>query len=371
MKIAAVICECNPFHKGHAYVLEKAREKAGDEGAVVAVMSGDFVQRGEPAIYPKGERAKAVLSSGADLVLELPFPWSCSGAPDFARGGVSIARAIGADALVFGSESADTKRLIRTAKNLSLPEFETALSTAVNEDKGGQYARQREIVYSQLFGEELFVTPNDILALEYIKELIGSSVEPYPVKRIDTPSASDTRKMIYEGGYSYVRSNTTESASSVFSALEPYDRSLFSAAALAILRLSEKDASGIYGAPHSLIHRIISSAKRADSLDNMILLSATKKYTNAAIRRAIIHFAVGTKMSDVKSTPLFTRLLGANARGREVLSGADIPVITRASDEHMLSEDVKAQLALAKRAELLYRIGDKNKKIAVPFILDK
>ena len=111
MKVTAVIMECNPFHGGHGYILKKAREETGCDFLLV-IMSGNYVQRGEPALFPTGIRARAVLEGGADLVLELPLPWASGSAEYFARGAVSLLEHLGvADTLCFGSETGDASCL--------------------------------------------------------------------------------------------------------------------------------------------------------------------------------------------------------------------------------------------------------------------
>ena len=123
MKISAIICEYNPFHYGHKFHIEKTRQNGAD--AIVAIMSGDVVQRGDVAITDKYKRAKIALQNGADIVAELPCPFSCAGAQSFAKAGVFIAKALGADTLSFGSEYGDTevlKKCIEAVDEKKLPE---------------------------------------------------------------------------------------------------------------------------------------------------------------------------------------------------------------------------------------------------------
>ena len=118
MKAVGIVCEYNPFHRGHAHHLEISRERAGQDGAVVCVMSGDFVQRGDAAMYSKYARAEAACRCGADLVAELPLQWSLAPAESFARGAVALLAALGAQELCFGSECADAGLLKRSAETL-------------------------------------------------------------------------------------------------------------------------------------------------------------------------------------------------------------------------------------------------------------
>lgn len=196
MRVAGIIAECNPFHEGHAHLLQKARERTGADYVIVA-LSGDYVQRGAPAILPWEERVPAILASGADLVVALPLFVSCGGADYFARGAVSLLRACGVVTdLCFGSESADLASLKASASALSL----------ISEGHGGEYilaslreglpfpaARAKAL---EAAGVSAPKGSNDILAAEYLKELArtGSPVVPHCIPLLPCPSASDRRK---------------------------------------------------------------------------------------------------------------------------------------------------------------------------------
>ena len=123
MKTIGVVAEYNPFHNGHAYHLAESRRKAGEDAAVIAVMSGDFVQRGEAAVYSKYARAEAACRCGADLVIELPLPWCAASAEGFAKAAVHILGSLGADVLSFGCETEDLDELIRVAELIGQDSF--------------------------------------------------------------------------------------------------------------------------------------------------------------------------------------------------------------------------------------------------------
>ena len=369
MKITAVICEFNPFHNGHKYILEKAREEAGEDGAVFAIMSGAFVQRGEGAIYPFHIRARAALLCGADAVLELPYPWSCSGARDFAFGAVSLAKGIGAEKIVFGSESGDTELLKRAAKNLSSDKFENALSERVLSDKSARYAEVREALYAEMYGEPLPISAIDTLGIEYIRSIGDGGITPVAYKRIQNSSASDIREDIYSDDAPFEKENMPDAVKSIFVHAKPFNRDAFSLAAISYLRLASINKKDLYGMPDGLLERIISASKIERELDGVIEKSKTKKYTNAAIRRAIIYALLSTTVQSVKSKPLFTRLIAANEKGREALSSVCFPIITRSSDIKNLSSDAREQLEIIKKADLLYSLCDENEKIFSPIII--
>ena len=151
MKISAVICEYNPFHPGHAYHISEVKKNSD---AVIAVMSGSFTQRGIPAVISKYERAREAIAGGADLVLELPFPYCAASAEYFARAGVDIAERAGVvSELSFGSESGDAEALMKIAENMNSIAFDRALAEASAEGKGTHYGRLFFSVYRSLFGD--------------------------------------------------------------------------------------------------------------------------------------------------------------------------------------------------------------------------
>ena len=212
MKICAVICEYNPFHFGHAYLISEMKKR----GAVVAVMSGSFTQRGEPAVISKYERARAALLGGADLVLELPFPYSSSCAERFASAGTDIVSALGCvDELCFGSEAGNIDSLRTAAERTASSAFVDAVKSCLSEGHGISYRSAVSEVYKKLYGAELCGGSNDILAISYLARLnqTASSVRPVAVKRIGEaydgsgeglPSASTVRKMLVDGDFDAV-----------------------------------------------------------------------------------------------------------------------------------------------------------------------
>ena len=191
MNVTAVIAECNPLHRGHEYLLQSARRRTGADFVVLA-LSGNYVQRGEPAVIGKYERARALLRCGADLVLELPLYYACGGADYFARGAVALLSSLGVVTdLCFGSESGDTAAVMRAGKALAAetPERQKALRAYLRQGLPYPAARERA------WAENLFSTPNDLLAAEYCKALTlcGSAIRPHAVKRIAAASASALR----------------------------------------------------------------------------------------------------------------------------------------------------------------------------------
>ena len=208
--IVGIICEYNPLHLGHLHQLEAIREKFGPETEIVCLMSGSFVQRGQPAILDKSLRAKAAVSCGADLVLELPITASLSSAEGFASAGVRILSKI-CDKLCFGAESGTEETLMRTARALLSPAFSCYLKE--NLQKGLSFPAARQLALGQMgFSDALVSSPNDILAVEYCKAILSqhSPMGIFPIRRAgsyhaesadaENPSATSVRSLMLTSG---------------------------------------------------------------------------------------------------------------------------------------------------------------------------
>ena len=193
MLVAGIVAAYNPFHNGHALHIEKTREPHGGCEAthVVAVMSGSFVQRGEPAILSKFDRARAALAGGADLVIELPVPFSLASAEGFARGAVSLLNALGCvDFLSFGSESGNLKSLQKAIKAMETERFASLLKYQLS--LGISFAEAQQKAVAEIAGETtafLLSTPNNTLGIEYLKALqqTRSNIKPFTVERPGSP----------------------------------------------------------------------------------------------------------------------------------------------------------------------------------------
>ena len=213
MKVTGIIMECNPFHEGHAYILQEARRLTQADYIVVA-MSGDYVQRGEPALYDKYIRAEEILRAGADLVLEIPLFAACGSAEYFARGGIALLDKLGiVTDLCFGSESGDLDNILRCAGALAgaedgPPSEKTARYRSVLQEglkSGMTFPAARSAALEDTFikeGETLSYpsVPNDVLAVEYCRALmlLGSDIRPHAIGRINVPSATQYRKSLLQ-----------------------------------------------------------------------------------------------------------------------------------------------------------------------------
>lgn len=362
MKAAGIVAEYNPFHKGHAYHIEQTRLAGATH--IAAVMSGNFVQRGEPAIMLKHARAKAALAGGVDLVLELPLPWAIAGARTFAFGAVSLLNALGCvELLSFGSESGDAAALEETLEALSGENLNDLVR--IKQKNGLSYASAREKAVRELFGEGPATplrNPNDTLAVEYLRALkeLGAPMRPLAVRRAGArhdeqtangsfASASKIREDI-RNGKPVGRYLPEASARVLLEETEkkraPSSYTRLETAVLCSLRTQK--AEGIAEAPdvsEGIENRIYEAAARAASLEEVFALAKTKRYSHARIRRVVLSSFLGVTAADASGSPPYIRVLGFNEKGRELLrtarETAALPVVMRASDIDGLGDRAK------------------------------
>ncbi len=375
MKSVGIICECNPLHGGHEYLFRRAKESGAD--AVVAVMSGCFVQRGEAAIVEPVLRAKMLLGAGADLVLELPFPWSSCSAEHFAMAGVHILSSLGVDELWFGSESGALSRLERLAKAADTPEFCKLYRDSAEGTEGT--ARAYFDCLCAVTGEPP-CAPNEILGIAYLRAIrrLNASVQPVTVKRQgsgfsqehitdgELPSATALRKKLFAEGVQGVLPYVSPHVGDILqTAVEqkraPVSLSNAQAMLLGSLRMwNEENLSRVEGLAGGLGNRLLKQAHAATSYEELLQLSDTKKYPRARIARGILFALTAVTQEDVKTLPVYTRLLGANKEGRAFLAKQrkaerPFPVVTKQS-ELPDTADALLQIEQERRACALYTL---------------
>lgn len=357
MKTVGIVAEYNPFHAGHARHIAETRRILGEDCAVVAAMSGNFVQRGDCAVYDKWTRARAALEGGADLILELPTVWAVSSAERFARGAAAVLQEAGAEALSFGSESGDAPALAELAACLDGPEFGAGLSGFL--DAGLSFAASRQAAVRELLGPEkaaLLENPNDNLAVEYLKAArrLGWTLEVAAVPRTGAghdggphpayPSASWLRERIRAG----------QTPSEGFADLRRAGR-----AVLARLRSMERsDFEALPDSGEGLANRLYRAARTGTSLEEVWALAKTKRYAHARLRRMTLWAYLGLTAVDVPDRPPYLRVLGCTVRGREVLRAAKkssrLPILTRPARARELDEAGRRLFALEARCTDLY-----------------
>ena len=361
MRIIGLTAEYNPFHLGHAWQLRRIRERFGEDAAVIAVLSGPFVQRGEPALFDAPARAEAAVRCGVDLVLELPLPWALSSAQGFARGAVSVLEGLGCvEVLAFGSETGELEPLLEVRRVLTDPALDPLLHEALASGLGFAAARQQAA--ETLAGHELpaLRRRNDILALSYLEALadLGSAIMPCPLPRSkDFPPASALRER--EDFYDALPPEAAEvfrrEAAAGRGPVRPGDLEL---PVLAALRtLSEEAWASLPDMGEGLENRLRRAALEAGTWEELVRLGVTKRYPAARIRRLALSAFLGLTREMAGGTPSYIRVLALNRRGAEVLLMASprLPVLTKAAKGR--GDPV---LELGMRAEGLYALGFQN-----------
>lgn len=338
MNIAGIICEYNPFHNGHAHHIAETK-KACD--GILCVMSGDFVQRGECAFFSKHSRAKAAVMSGADLVIELPAPYSCASAERFAKGGVEILSALGVvNTLSFGAECDNIDLLKKAATILNEPAFFDKVSAKLKD--GISFAGAREAVLREIEPAlgDIIAKPNNLLAIEYLR-FLPDDIAPLCVKRAcvnhddDTPngefaSASFIRDKILNG--CDVSPFMPESSFEITKGLSPVlldDKIVLSY----LKRLSIEDLKTVPDVTEGLESRIFKALKNSNTLEELYSAIKTKRYALSRIRRIVLNAYLGITKEELSKSPAFARVLALNDTGKKILAKArkssSIPIITK------------------------------------------
>jgi cytidyltransferase-like protein len=369
-----IICEFNPIHNGHVRLINEARRLGAER--IVCVMSGNAVQRGELSIADKYTRAEQAVRCGADLVLELPYPYSSASAEYFARAGVQILSNF-VDSIIFGSECGDIGLLSRAAKAASQESFKTAVRERIDSGAGAGVAYFCELE-SLGFCE---FSSNDILGMEYIRAAMesGANLNFFTVKRegaryLDTelktdeaPSATALRKL-FEGGdvnlsllSKYMPAATAEALLTAYKNGELTDMRELDTAIITFFRLHNSSAFyDIAETGGGLSNRICTLAKECMSASELFERLKTKRYTDARLRRAMLFSMTGVTHSLLDTPPAYTVLLAANGKGREVLAqkrkAEGFPVITKPADAPKCE-----QTAANDALDAIFTLARKNK----------
>lgn len=390
MAVAGIIAEYNPFHRGHAWQLSALRGQLGQDADVVAVMSGNIVQRGDLAVMDKHARAEAALRCGVNLVLELPTPWACATAERFAQGGVSLLTACGVVThLVFGSECGDLDALWSAAQCLDGEEYPLLLRQLLATGMTFAAARQEAVGRLAGGGAQCLERPNDNLAVEYLRALAraegGAELEPVTFQRIgaahDSPaagayaSASYIRGRLLAGGEDW-RDSMPEAAAGVVereiaAGRAPVSLALCERAVLSRLRaMSEEDFRPYDGGGEGLYHRFYNAVAQGRSVEEILAAAKTRRYTLARLRRMLLHSYLGVQQAGTEEKPPYLRVLGADERGRELLrrmaKEASLPVVTRPAGARGLGPAARALFDQEVRCTDLYTLAYPQLSQSVP-----
>lgn len=376
MSVIGIVCEFNPFHKGHKYLID-AVKKDGD--TVVCVMSGNFVQRGEPAIFSKEARVKAALLNGADIVLELPFIYATASAEIFAFNAVKILNDFGCDKIAFGTENADVSTLEKTVEILNDNAFDIKIKNHLEDGVSYPVARQR--AFDEYNIDFDISTPNNILALEYMKALkkLNSKMKPMPITRIgagynDTKSvdgiasATHIRQLIEsnERFSQFIPENIIEIYNEEIKKGNLVSKEKYNLASLSLLRSKlNEDLSCIANMAEGLENRIKSAIKESTSLDEIFDKAKTKRFTHSRIRRAVLSLTLGITADDLKIPVPYCRLLGFNMKSAEIMgrlaSNSEISFVASYSDIlNLKSNDAEKVFNLENNSRDFYSLIMQN-----------
>ena len=379
MKICGIIAEYNPFHKGHAHQIAQTREKLGPDTAIVCLMSGDWVQRGEAALLPKQARAAMAIQAGADLVLELPLPWALSSAERFASGAVSILNRLGCVThLSFGAEHPVLEDIVELGDILR--EQQTIQDTIKEMQSGISFAAARERALYKKVQERaaLLRSPNNILAVEYCKA-IGvqeAALEPVLIPRKgaghDTAetadglaSASEIRRRL-RAGEDVADLVPACNLDLLHKTLEAghglLDSERLEAMMLAkLIALTPEQLGRLPDATEGIENRLWQAIREHRSLEEIVKAATTKRYPAARLRRMLTCAFLGIARADSQNPPPYVKVLGFNDRGRGVLhtlrKSAQIPVLTKPAHGQKLEGEARQLLETEALAADLHALA--------------
>lgn len=356
MRIVGIIAEYNPFHNGHQYHIKKSLELTGADAAIV-IMSGDFVQRGAPAILPKHLRAQMALKGGASLVIELPVPYATGSAEYFAYGAVSLFNKLGCiDALCFGSECGDLESLKALAEILvdEPLEYKELLAHYLKQGNTFPLARQyamRDYLHSEKVND-ILAEPNNILGIEYLKALyrLNSNIEPYTIQRISShyhdqelqesySSASAIRNVIksedFESLKSQLSKESFEFMKENYQVLYPiYTNDLSLLLKYCLLHETKETLTQYTDVSEELANRIMNRRNEYVNYEQFCELLKTKELTYARISRALLHILLNIKNNQYTQIE-YARILGFRKCDSDLFSLINkmtkIPLVTKLS----------------------------------------
>lgn len=383
MKTLGIIAEYNPLHNGHLYHMQECKKKA-EADCVIVVMSGDFTQRGEAAILDKWTRSRLAVENGADLVLELPFAYAVNSAEHFARGGVGILQRLGCVThLGFGAEanSLETLQILADAVSAENPDIQRKMKELL--DQGESYAKARQLALESQLGSEFaeaIRSPNNILAVEYLKQLKnnGNSIihvmvnrkgAGYHAAKPEGGFASATairRHMDRKQQKDYVPGNVADALEKGLSHPE-----IFPLVQSRVLSASEEELSRIFSVGEGLENRMKDQIRRSCSLDDFVARVGSKRYPATRIRRILCQMLVG--MTDFEDE-YYARLLAAGPKGtallKQIKKNSDIPVITNINKEETLPKLIKYDILAADLYNILAGndLYKKSDYVVHPFI---
>ncbi len=354
MRTAGIICEYNPFHLGHQKQIDLTRAELGADTGIVCLMSGNYVQRGEPAVFDKWSRAESAVKGGADLVLELPITTAVNAGGYFASGAVRYMDALGGiDYMSFGSECGDLAKLKQTAELLMSSRFEEEMAKSLS--TGVSYATARSKALSSLGGDgTLLEKANNALGVDYLRALLelGSKIEPITVKRdMSLLSASAIREGMGEEGWTDHIPEDECIESLPKHTLKNGERAI-----LGILRtLPDAAFEAMAFGSEGLWSKFMKAARKESSVEEILMGTKSKRYAYSRLRRMLMCLVLGLGEKEMGMGSPYLRVLAFNDRGRQLLrqlsEKSALPLISGAIPK---TPEAKAYFALEQRATDLY-----------------
>jgi predicted nucleotidyltransferase len=392
MNVLGIIAEYNPFHEGHKYHLQKSKELSGCD-YTIAVMSGNFLQRGQPALYDKWLRAEIAVKNGIDLVIEIPTAFACNNSDYFSKGGISILEKLGCvKTISFGSENGNIEELRKVAGILASqsPEFNAEFKR--NNKLGYSYPRSRMEALKYIVGEEnskVVNSPNNNLAIEYLRQIIElkSNLIPITIKRM----GSDYNDIEFTGNIASATAirdklaSTDYNVESVKSVIpkETYDtikkndkiskvniENFYQMISYKIISSKLEEIMNIFSVSEGLENRIVESAMKASNMEELIASIKSKRFTQTRIQRTLMHLLLGLtkeKMSEYSyEGAIYARVLGLNSKGSEILKYikkkecSKLPIITNINKELHRYPNITKILEYDIMASNIYNLGAGN-----------
>ncbi|NIL11793.1 nucleotidyltransferase [Bacillus cereus] len=381
MKAGGIVVEYNPFHNGHLYHVQQTK-KLTQSDIIIAVMSGPFLQRGEPALISKWYRTKMALANGVDLVVELPYVFATQKAETFANGAISILNALRVSEICFGSEDGQIENFYNTI-SIQKNEEET-FNCLVKQfmDAGNSYAKATSDAFSHILTSEKNIDmsqPNNILGFQYMKAILSqnSSIQAQTIKRFAShyhdetfndqhiASATSIRKQLFseEGSFTTIEPFLPQATTSLlanykqnYGILHNWEQ-YFSFFKYRLMTMSPEDLRHIYEIEEGLEHRILSKIQNSSSFYSFMEALKTKRYTWTRLQRACTHILTNTTKEDIRSANIeqhapYIRLLGMSQKGQTYLSKnkkkIELPILT-----HTKTFD-HAALDIEKKANSVY-----------------
>ena len=324
-----IVCEYSPFHRGHWKQINRIREEFGPQTGIICAMSGNYVQRGHPAVFEKTLRAEAALRCGADLVVELPVTTALSSAESFASGGVAVLSRL-CDGLCFGAETAAPDLLEQTTRALLSDDFPPLLRRELDTGRSFPAARQAALESMGLSGK-LLEAPNNILAVEYCKAMIrqASPMKPIPISRegsyhaeeadFENPSATSLRLRLQKG--QDIRAYLPDAVASIFAGAPTHTLEAGERAVLGKLRtMTEAEFDALPFGSEGLWRKLMHESRAQKTLEDIASSVKSKRYTRSRVDRMILCACLGITAEMMNRDIPYVRVLGFNSRGREILN---------------------------------------------------